>query len=119
MFEQITNAKVRDCYTDEDNIYFLVEPGNAGLAIGKKGKIIKKIQRQTKKRIKIIEYSKDEEQFIKNMIPYAENIEINKQEAKISINLKYRGKVIGKGGSNIKKIRTLLKRNSKITNLKV
>ena len=38
VFERMTNVHVKDCIRDESCVYFMVEPGKSGLAIGKNGR---------------------------------------------------------------------------------
>ena len=117
-FENITGTEVRDCVCS-DVIYFLVNPGKMALAIGKDGHNIKTAEKMLKKPIKIFEWSEDCEQFIKNMIPSAQKINIDGNKAILSIDMETRGMVIGKKGSNIKIIREFLERNSNIKDLKI
>lgn len=117
-FENITGSEVRDCII-ADIIYFLVNPGKAALAIGKNGQTIKTAEKMIGKQIKILEFSEEEKQFIKNLVPQAQRIEINEKRAIVAINHKDRGAVIGRGGNKIKIIRTFLDRNSNIKELKI
>lgn len=117
-FENITNVGVRDCLR-KDTLYFIVNEGKASMAIGKGGQIIKTAEKMLGKPIKIFEFSEDVEEFIKNLIPQAKKIEVNGKNAKVSLESKDRGIVIGRKGSNIKTIRELLGRNSKIEDLKI
>lgn len=117
-FENITGSEVRDCII-ADIIYFLVNPGKAALAIGKNGQTIKTAEKMIGKQIKILEFSEEEKQFIKNLVPQAQRIEINEKGAIVAINHKDRGVVIGRGGNKIKIIRTFLDRNSNIKELKI
>jgi NusA-like KH domain protein len=117
-FENITGTEVRDCVFS-DVIYFLVNPGKMAVAIGKNGHNIKTAEKMLKKSIKIFEWSEDCEQFIKNMIPSVQKIDINGEKATLSIEIESRGMVIGKKGCNIKVIREFLSRNSNIKDLKI
>ena len=117
-FENITGTEVRDCVCS-DVIYFLVNPGKMALAIGKDGHNIKTAEKMLKKHIKIFEWSEDCEQFIKNLIPSAQKIDINGDKATLAIDTETRGMVIGKKGCNIKVIREFLERNSNIKGLKI
>ena len=117
-FENITGTEVRDCVCS-DVIYFLVNPGKMALAIGKDGHNIKTAEKMLKKHIKIFEWSEDCEQFIKNLIPSAQKIDINGDKATLAIDTETRGMVIGKKGCNIKVIREFLERNSNINGLKI
>jgi len=42
LFESITGVEVRDVILKEDEAYFVVPDGKAGMAIGKGGKVVKK-----------------------------------------------------------------------------
>ena len=117
-FENITGTEVRDCIKNEC-IYFLVGEGKAALAIGKGGQTIKNAERAFKRQIKIFEWSTNQKDFVKNLVPLAENIVINNDKVTISINNKNKGIVIGKDGKNINIIRELLKRNSDLKDLKI
>ena len=117
-FENITGTEVRDCVCS-DVIYFLVNPGKMALAIGKDGHNIKTAEKMLKKPIKIFEWSEDCEQFIKNLIPSVQKIDIDGNKATLLIETETRGIVIGKKGCNIKVIRNFLERNSNIKDLKI
>jgi transcription antitermination factor NusA-like protein len=59
------------------------------------------------------------EDFIRNLIPSSRRIEINDSTATVALPKESKVSVIGRGGSNIKAIRELLKRNTNISDLKV
>jgi len=69
LFENITNAPVRDCFMNNDVVYYIVEEGKIGLAIGKNGTSIKNVEKVIGKKVKVFEYSKKPEVFIRNLIP--------------------------------------------------
>lgn len=117
-FENITNSEVRDCVA-AGQLYFLVNSGKAGLAIGRNGSTIKIAEKMLGRKIKIFEYSLDEKEFIKNLIPQAQRIEVNGEKAFVTVAAKERGAVIGKNGSNIKTVCLLLERNSNIKKLEL
>jgi len=119
LFEEETNVEVKDYIQDDESAYFLVEEGKAGLAIGKDGKNIKKIGRLLGKRIKVFEYEDNEEKLVRNMIMEANSVEINGKTALVEVDKSDRGRVIGSKGSNIEKVRTLMKRNSGLNELKL
>jgi len=117
-FENITGSEVRDCI-NSDVLYVLVNPGKVAIAIGRNGQTIKTAEKMLKKPIKVYEWSEDCIQFIKNLIPQANKIEMNGEKAIVTLESKDRGAVIGREGSNIKVIRELLERNSTIKELKI
>jgi NusA-like KH domain protein len=117
-FENITGTEVRDCVSS-DVIYFLINPGKMAMAIGKNGQNIKVAEKMMKKPIKIFEWSEDCEQFIRNMIPTVQKLDLSEEKATVVIDKENRGMIIGKRGANIKIIREFLERNSNIKELKI
>jgi N utilization substance protein A len=119
MFEEITGVMVRDCIMDDTSVYFLIEPGKMGLAIGKNGVTIKSVEKALGKSIKIFEYADTPEALLKNMISNIKSLEMAGDSVTISIPMSERSTVIGKNGRNIKAIREFLNRHFKINNLKL
>lgn len=68
LFESLTNAGVKDCITYPDKVVFIVNEGDMGLAIGKGGANVTKVENAIGKKIDLIEYSKDPVQFLKNLV---------------------------------------------------
>jgi NusA-like KH domain protein len=117
-FENITGTEIRDCICS-DTIYFLVSPGKMARTIGKSGYNIKSAEKMLRKPIKVFEWNENGREFLKNMIPKAQKIEINGEKAVVILNSENRGSVIGKKGCNINIIRKFLSRNSEIKELKI
>ena len=111
--ERITRAKVKDCFKDEDTIYFVVGIGELGKAIGKGGINIKKAQQEFGKKIKIIEFRNDPVSFARNLIyPLkVEEIVLEGEEVLIKDNnKKVKGQIIGRDRSNLIFINQIMKR---------
>ncbi len=119
VFERATGTYARDCIKDGDSIYFVVENGKMGSAIGKGGANIKKVREKLKLNVKVFEYAENPREMIKKMIPSATSVEIKGDEALVSIPPKAKSAVIGPRGKNIKAIKELLKRHFNIKNLKL
>ena len=70
MFEKITKAGVKDCIVNEDKgkVTFVVNEGQVGMAIGKGGANVKKMQNKLNKKIEILEYSEDPLKFLANIL---------------------------------------------------
>ncbi len=68
LFSDVTSVIPRDCINFEDKIIFVVNQGQAGLAIGKKGIKIKMLQDMIKKDVIVIEYSDDPVKLFENII---------------------------------------------------
>jgi len=128
LFESITGATVRDCIVDEglSRIIFVVKEGNVGMAIGRRGKNIRLLERMTGKKHEVIEHSENPAQFIKNALKPARVNEIRITErpdgktiAVVSVNPRDKGVAIGKNGRNAERIRFLAKRYFQIQNVSI
>jgi len=124
-FERLTGAGSRDCVIDERNnrIIFVINPGEMGLAIGKSGSSIKKAMEVMGKRIEVVEYASNPEQFLKNCFLPAKVLDVdlegNDEEkvAYITVADEDRGIAIGKEGKNIFKAKKLAQRQYNISDV--
>jgi N utilization substance protein A len=122
-FENLTGAPVKDCLINDgkSTIYFLIDEGKAGIAIGKNGSSIKRAENMINKKIKIFEYSKDLVTFVKNLIPQAENVKIknegDKAVVEINVSKKDKAMVIGRDRKNLKLFKELLQRSHQVSDL--
>jgi len=116
-FQNVTGVDAKDCIITDSSVFFMVEPGKLGRAIGKGGNSVKELRRVFQKPVKIFEYSSTPEGMIKNMIPGANNIEAGEDGIKVSIPVEKRSEVIGRGGRNIKAIKEFLLRHFRIEKL--
>ena len=113
LMERVTQTRVKDCFQDNDTIYFVVAPGDLGKAIGKGGVNVKRVQNELGKRIKVIEYSDDLARFIRNII-YPLSIEkITIQENKVLLedqSKKAKSLLIGREGKHLELINRAIQR---------
>ena len=126
LFETITSATVKDCIIDEehDKVTFFFFIGDMGLAIGKRGSTIAKMQNKVDKSIEIIEHSDDPGEFIKNLlsvakvnsIEFSTNAKGNKI-ATLDVDSKTKRSTIGKNGQNIRRARQFAKRQFDISDI--
>jgi N utilization substance protein A len=128
LFENVTGATVRDCIIDDDfdRIIFVTKEGDAGMAIGRRGKNISMLERMTGKKHEVIEFSDEPSQFIKNALRPARLKEIRITErpdgssiAVVSVEPRDKGIAIGRNGKNAARIRFLAKRYFQIETISI
>jgi transcription termination/antitermination protein NusA len=119
LFQSISGATARDCVIDSKvgRVIFVISRGEMGLAIGKSGETIKKVQKTVGKQIELVEWSEDAKQFIMNSLNPQFITEIRMTEkpdgtksATVVVDEKKKGAILGKGGRNAEKARLLAKR---------
>ena len=113
----LTKSIAIDCIVDDefDRIIYVVKKGDMGLAIGKNGDNIRRMQRVLGKRIEMVEEGESFDELVRNAI---RPIEVLKSEAdldtdKTRIVIKKKGDLgiaIGRGGCNVEKVRLLCRR---------
>lgn len=126
-FESLTGAGSRDCVVDDRNerLIFVVNPGDMGLAIGKKGASIKKASEVMGKKIEVVEYNSNPEQFLKNCFLPAKVTSIvfsgedDARSATVDVSDEDRGIAIGKNGKNIFKAKKLAQRQHNIADVQI
>lgn len=121
-FSKITNAHVKDCIVDDQQVVFIVGAGEVGKAVGSKGANIKKMEQASKRRVKVVEYSDQLCQFVANLCLPAK-IQSVDQEGKIVIvttaDLPSRGLIIGKNASTLRKYESITQRYFDVDEIKV
>lgn len=124
-FERLTGAASRDVIDDgdEERLIFIINPGDMGYAIGKKGVNIKKASESFGKKIEAVEYSDDPAQFLRNCFHPAQVVEVQfsdyhgEQIAHVVIRDEDRGRAIGKAGKNLNRTKMLALREHDIQNI--
>ena len=117
LFESLTGAIAKDCVLLGDKVVFIVSKGTLGKAIGKGGANINRVRTAFKnKRVVVVEDAETVEEFIKNLFPNTEILDINIHErsdgkmAYVTVRSEDRGLVIGRDGDKIKTNRQVLVR---------
>lgn len=126
LFENMTGAMVKDCIIDDEHgkVTFVVKKGDMGLAIGKGGSTVSKVQRAVDKGIEIVELSDNPIQFIKNLLSPAEvqGVKVLQKEsgekiATVTADNTNKRIAIGKNGVNIERAKLIAKRQHNINNI--
>ena len=113
----LTKSTAIDCIIDErfDRIIYVIRPGDMGLAIGKKGDNIRRMQNVLGKKVEMVEYADTPELFLENIFKPAEVVSVSRDMETNKLNALVKKKAdvgiaIGKGGCTIEKARLLLRR---------
>lgn len=112
-FENLTKAKVKDAFFEKNYLVFIVEVGDAGRAIGKRGNNIRMISRLLKKKIKVIEFNSDVKEFVRNIIDPIKADEIIQEDSIVKIksrDIQTRALLIGRNRVNIENLNNTVKK---------
>ena len=112
LFESMTHAKVKDCIAD-DKIILVLEEGEMGKAIGKNGANIRMMENKLKKKIKLVAFSNDVSQFVRNVLHPIEVLNVENKDGHIVIQGKDTGTksmIIGRNHQNLNHLHELTKR---------
>jgi len=123
-FEFITRAKIKDIIENNEQnlILFVVNPGEIIKAVGPKGANVKRLEQKFRKKIKIVEFSPELANFIKNLVyplKVADIISDNGVYTMTPVDSKTRSILIGKNACNLRFYESVIKRYFKIEELRV
>jgi N utilization substance protein A len=121
-FENIAGINLKDCFVKQDKIIYITKEGDIGKAIGKGGVNVKKAADIVKKNLKIVEFSGDLVQFVKNLIYpiVAESVSVEEGIVRIRINgVREKGIVIGRESRNLKELKEIIKKYFDVEDIKV
>ncbi|MCL4517638.1 MAG: NusA-like transcription termination signal-binding factor [Thaumarchaeota archaeon] len=119
LFQNISGATARDCIIDPkiERVIFVVNKGEMGLAIGKSGETIKKVQAKIGKPVELVEWAEDAKQLIINSLnpQFVSEIRVTERPdgsrtATVVVEQRKKGAILGKGGRNAEKARLLARR---------
>ena len=128
LFQSVSGANAKDCIVDDklNRVIFIVNKGEMGLAIGKKGYSIKTLQNLIGKPVELVENSGDPKEFISNALnsKYIHDIRLTEKLdgskiCVIVVDHKNKGAAVGKGGRNAEKVRLLAKRYFQIEKIHI
>jgi transcription termination/antitermination protein NusA len=128
IFQNMSGAMVRDCIVDDKlgRLIFIINRGQMGLAIGKKGATIQNIERVVKKPVEVVEWSDDPAELIRNALDprFVTEVRITERldgtkSASVVVDPRKKGAVLGRGGRNAEKVRLLAKKYFDVSNLQI
>ncbi|MDV3293206.1 MAG: NusA-like transcription termination signal-binding factor [Nitrososphaerales archaeon] len=129
MFNGMTGATARDCVVDEkqNRLIFVVAKGQMGLAIGKDGASVKKIERAVRRPVEVVEeWFDDVSELVKNALGprYVQEVRVSDRldgtkGVVVVVDPKKKGAAVGMGGRNAEKVRLLAKRYFEINSVQI
>ena len=128
MFQGMTGATPKDCVVDEkrNRVIFVVAKGQMGLAIGRDGVSVKKIERAVRRPVEVVEWSEDIEGLVKSSLGAKYIIEVKVSDrldgskgVTVVVDARKKGAVLGLGGRNAEKVRLLARRYFDVENLQI
>ena len=128
MFQGMTGATARDVVVDEkrDRVIFVVAQGQMGLAIGKDGASVKKIERAVRKPVEVVEWADDVEGLVRNSLGarFVQEVRVSDRldgtkGVVVVVDSRKKGAVLGLGGKNAEKVRILAKRYFDVSNVQI
>ena len=121
-FENITKARLKDCFENKNKIYFIVEEGQLRKALGNQSANIAKLEKAFPKGVKIIEHSKDLEKFMINLFYPLKILEVEINDKIIVIkgpDTKTKGLMIGARAQNLRNYEMIAKKYYDIEEIKI
>ena len=106
LFEKITRARLKDCFTHNNKLCFLVEEGQLRKALGPQKKNLIRLESLLNRKLKIIEYKDDLLKFIVNVFAPLKVAKIEEtEEGVVTItgpDQKTKGLMIGARAQNLR-----------------
>lgn len=113
LFEQSTRARVKDAFEDKaGTMTFIVESGELFKALGKQASNIRRLENRLNKKVRVIEFAPDLEEFIRN-VTYPNKCDIRVRDKLVKLiphDLKTRGNLIGRAASHLRNTEMIVQR---------
>ena len=122
LFDKITGSKLKDCFFDREKVVYLVDQGEIGKALGKNKSNVAKIEKVLNRKIKIVEFNSDRQQFITNYLAPLKLVEIQVDEDIVTItgpDTKTKGLIIGIKAQNLRNLEKVVGKYFPIKEIKV
>ena len=123
LFESVTGAKLKDCFIDDlEILVFIVEEKDMSKAIGKGGSTFQRLRQLLKRKIKIVEFSPNLEEFVAGLIYPVKPKSIELSDGTLTVageDIESRSMLIGRDSRNLKNYRAIIQRYFDIKEMKV
>lgn len=128
MLQGMTGASAKDCLIDDkrNRVIFVVAKGNMGLAIGKDGSSVKKLERAVRRQVEVVEWADDLESLVKNSLgpKYVQEVRVEERPdgtkgVVVVVDSRKKGAALGLGGRNAEKVRLLARRYFDVSNVQI
>ena len=122
LFESISHAKVKDALENNGTIIFVVAENEIAKAIGTHGTVVKKIEYLLKKKIKIVEFSAEITDFIRNYISPLEADTITNNDGMLTIvgkDSRTKSILIGREHKNLTSLKNIVSRYFQFKDIRV
>ena len=113
----ITKSTAIDCIIDDsfDRVIYVIRRGYMGIAIGKNGENIRKMQKVLGKRVEMVEEAETLQEFVEHIFRPVEisSLQPATEDSPMNIFVPHKsdlGIAIGRGGANVEKARLLCRR---------
>jgi len=106
IFENVTRCPLKDSFVDKNEmLVFVVDEEHMSRAIGREGSNVKRLEKLLNRKIKILGYTPELIQFVRNVV-YPLRVEgIREQDGTVTIDgsdMRIKGLLIGKNAQNLK-----------------
>lgn len=115
-FEKATGTTVKDCFYEGDVLVVVVQPGQLRKALAHHGEKIRNVSALTQKKIKLIEFNPEVEQFILNLLyPLKPKVFVTENSVVIKTqDIREKGQVFGREKTNLKRIQGIVNKYFKV-----
>lgn len=105
VFEKVTRTKLKDIIVEGEKVFFILQPGQLRKALGPQNKNATKLEEIVGKKVKIVQYTDNVHQFIKNVFSPLKIVDMTDDDGVITIkgpDQKTRGLMIGARAGNLR-----------------
>ncbi|MDY6761916.1 MAG: NusA-like transcription termination signal-binding factor [Candidatus Nanohaloarchaea archaeon] len=124
VFEEVTGVEVRDCIINENSAHFVVPDDKVGMAVGKGGSTIEKVQDNLDMDVRVYGDADDIAEFVNNLVPADINsVDVEEssgeETAIIHVDGDQRSRVVGRGGETIDIVERFLQKEFDVDSVRV